>query len=130
MRHARGLALLGVAGALAGCGASPNQQVQAKLQEFAHAVATRDAAAICRRVLAPGLVQHFTAAGLDCGQAMRTYFESVSDPTLSVSKISVHGSTASAVVLAGARGQPAAVESVQLTDTKNGWRLQSLATPR
>ena len=130
MRHARGLALLGVAGALAGCGTSANQQVQAKLQQFSAAVASRDAPAICRQVLAPALVQHFTAAGLDCQQAMQTYFASVSHPTLSVSKVSVHGATASAVVLAGARGQPAAVESVQLIDTKRGWRLQSLATPR
>jgi hypothetical protein len=130
MRHACGLALLGAACALAGCGASANQQVQAKLQQFAHAVANRDAAALCQQVLAPALVQRFTAAGLDCEQAMRTYFDSVTDPTLSVSKVRIHGSSASAVVLARALGQQAALESVQLTNTKNGWRLESLATPR
>ena len=129
MRHARGLALLGAAGALAGCGASADQQVQAKLQQFAHAVADHDAGAICRQVLAPALVQRITAAGLDCQQAMQTYVQSVSDPTLSVSKVSVHGSTASAVVQAGAQAQQAAVESVQLINTKNGWRLESLAAP-
>jgi hypothetical protein len=120
MRHARGLALLFASGALAGCGASASQQVQAKLQQFAHAVAGHDALVLCGQVLAPALVQRFTNAGLDCEQAMRTYFASVTDPTLSISKVSVHGSTASADV----------AESVQLVDTRNGWRLASLATPR
>ena len=130
MRHAPGLALVGAACALAGCGGAANEQVQAKLQQFTHAVANRDAAALCQQVLAPALVDHFTAAGLDCKQAMRTYFQSVTDPTLSVSKVKVHGATASAVVLARARGQQPALESVQLISTRKGWRLASLATPR
>jgi hypothetical protein len=130
MRHACGLALLASACVLAGCGASSSQQVQAKLQQFAHAVAGHDASVLCRQVLAPGLVQRFSDAGLDCEQAMQTYFASVSDPALSVSKVSVHGSSASAVVLATAHGQPSTVESVQLINTRNGWRLASLATPR
>ncbi len=130
MRQACGLVLLGAAWALTGCGASAGQQVQAKLQQFAHAVAGHDARALCRQVLAPALVVRLTNAGIDCDQAMQTYFQSVTDPTLSVSKVSIHGSTASAVVLAGARGQTAAIESVQLIKTRNGWRLLSLAQPR
>ncbi len=130
MRHARGLALLGAACALAGCGAGAGQQVQAKLQQFAHAVAAHDAGALCREVLAPGLVQRFTDAGLNCEQAMQTYFQSVTDPTLSISKVTIHGSSAAADVLAGARGQPSVVEAVQLVQTRSGWRLSSLATPR
>jgi hypothetical protein len=130
MRHACGLALLASACALAGCGASSSQQVQAKLQQFAHAVAGRDASALCGQVLAPALVQRFNDAGLNCEQAMQTYFASVADPTLSISRVSVHGSTATAVVLAAARGQQSSVESVQLINTKDGWRLASLATPR
>ena len=128
MRRAFGLTLLFLSGALAGCGASSGQQVQAKLQQFAHAVAGHNASVLCGQVLAPALVQRLTEAGLDCEQAMQTYFASVSDPTLSISKVSVRGSTASAVVLAAAKGQEAAVESVQLIDTRNGWRLASLGT--
>ena len=130
MRHARGLALLDAVWALAGCGASASQQVQAKLQQFAHAVADHDAGALCRQVLAPALVQRFADAGLNCEQAMQTYFQSVSDPALRISKVTLHGATASAVVLATARGQQAATESVQLIDTGSGWRLASLASPR
>jgi hypothetical protein len=130
MRTARGLALLGAAWALAGCGASANQQVQAKLQQFAHAVASHDASVLCGQVLAPALVQRFSDAGVSCEQAMQTYFASVTDPTLSVSKVSVSGSTAAADVLASAKGQQSSLETVQLVNTPNGWRLASLATPR
>jgi hypothetical protein len=129
MRPVRAIALLGAAYALAGCGASAGDEVQAKLQQFAHAVAGRDATTLCRQVLAPGLVAHLTAAGLSCDQAMETFFESVTDPTMSVSKVHVTGASASAVVLTGARGQPAALEPVQLSDTTHGWRLTSLASP-
>ena len=58
------------------------------------------------------------------------FVRSVSDPSLSVSKVHVKGGTASAVVLARAKGQPSSLESVQLTNTKDGWRLDSLASPR
>jgi hypothetical protein len=130
MRPARAIVLLGAAYALAGCGASANDEVQAKLQQFAHAVAGRDAATLCRQVLAPGLVGHLTAAGLTCDRAMETFFDSVTDPTMSVSKIEVKGASATAEVLTGARGQPEAREGVQLSDTKHGWRLTWLASPR
>jgi hypothetical protein len=130
MRPGRAVALIGVAYALTACGTSASQQVQAKLQQFAHAVAARDTRTLCRQVLAPNLVDHLNAAGLSCQQAMRTFVESVSEPSLSVSKVHVKGSSASAVVLARAKGQPSSIEAVQLTNTKGGWRLASLASPR
>ncbi len=130
MRPARVILLLCSAYALAGCGASAHQQVEAKVQQFAHATANKDYAALCNEVLAPALVAHLTAAGLTCQQAMRIFVSSVQNPTISISKITVKGSTASAVVLAGATGQTAAIESIQLVDTKHGWRLASLASPR
>jgi hypothetical protein len=130
MKPGQALALLGVAYALTGCGASASDQVQAKLEQFAHAVAARDTATLCSQVLAPDLVDHLKAAGLTCSQAMHTFVQSVSNPSLSVSKVHVKGGTASAVVLARAKGQPSSLESVQLTNTKDGWRLTSLASPR
>jgi hypothetical protein len=130
MRPGRAVALLGVAYALTGCGASASDQVQAKLQQFAHAVASRDTGTLCSQVLASDLVGHLNAAGLSCQQAMRMFVNSVTDPSLSVSKVHVKGSSASAVVLARAKGQEASLESVQLSNTKGGWRLTSLASPR
>ena len=130
MKPGPALAVIGVAYALAGCGASASDQVQAKLEQFAHAVAARDTATLCGEVLAPGLVGHLNAAGLSCQQAMRTFVQSVSDPSISVAKVHVKGGSASATVLARAKGQPSSLEAVRLTNTKAGWRLASLASPR
>jgi hypothetical protein len=130
MRLARGIVLLGSAYALTGCGVSAREEVQAKVEQFAHATASRDYAMLCTQVLAPALVTRLTDAGLSCQQAMKIFTASVQNPTLSVSKVTVNGSTASAVVLAGATGQTPSLESIQLVMTHNGWRLASLASPR
>lgn len=116
--------------ALAGCGASPRQEVEAKVQQFAKATAARDYAALCSQVLAPSLVSHLTAAGLTCQQAMRIFVSSVQNPTISVSRVTVNGLTASAVVIARANGQPPSREQIDLVHTGHGWRLASLASPR
>jgi hypothetical protein len=129
MRHARVFVLLGAAYALTGCGASGRDEVQAKVQQFAQAVAGRDPATLCRQILAPALVDHLTAAGITCQDAMKAFVDSVDDPTLSVTRIRVSGKAASAVVLTGARGQRASLESLELIDTPRGWRLASLASP-
>jgi hypothetical protein len=103
--------------------------VQAKVEQFAHATAGKDVHTLCTQVLAPALVSRLTGAGITCDQAMKIFVDSVSNPTISVSKITVHGQQASAVVLAAATGQTATVQRIQLTQTRNGWRLASLAAP-
>jgi hypothetical protein len=129
MRPARVLVLLGAAYALTGCGASARDEVQAKVEQFAQAVAGREPGTLCQQVLSPALVDHLTAAGISCRVAMTTFVDSVDGPTLSIAKITVKGKTASAVVLTGARGQSASLESLQLIETARGWRLDSLASP-
>jgi hypothetical protein len=116
--------------ALAGCGASPREEVQAKVEQFAHATAAKDYASLCSQVLAPALAAHLTAAGLSCDQAMRIFVDSVQNPTLSVSRVTVKGANASAIVLAGASGQRPALETIELIHTQHGWRLDSLASPQ
>jgi hypothetical protein len=130
MRIATGLSLLCIAYVLAGCGSSPQQDVRDKVQQFAQATAHRDYRTLCTQVLAPALVSRLEAAGLTCDQAMKVFANSVTDPTINISKITVQGSRASAVVLAAAQRQTAAVETIQLVQTGKGWRLASLATPR
>jgi hypothetical protein len=61
---------------------------------------------------------------------MRVFVDSVQNPTLSISKVTVSGSTASAVVLAQAAGQRSSLETIRLIKTQHGWRLASLASPR
>lgn len=130
MRPAHGIVLLGATYALTGCGTSPRDQVQAKVEQFAHATANRNYGALCDEVLAPALVQRLTNAGVSCRQAMKLFVQSVQNPTLSVRRVTVKGDTASATVLASASGQRASVESIQLISTKHGWRLASLASPQ
>ncbi|HXO07019.1 MAG TPA: hypothetical protein VN880_03265 [Solirubrobacteraceae bacterium] len=128
---ARGVVvLIGGALALAGCGASEGQRVQAKVQQFARATAGRDYGTLCHEVLAPDLVAHLTAAGLSCRQAMKIFTQSVQHPTITVSKVTVNGSRASAVVVAKATGQQSSRESIRLIKTSGGWRLESLASAR
>ena len=110
----------------AGCGASVRDQVHGKVQEFAVAVAHRDAKTICDDVFAPSLLEHFKAAGLTCVHGMQIFFSAVHNPTLAIGPIAIHGSRASVVTLSGASGQAAAVRSVNLVDTSNGWRIVSL----
>jgi hypothetical protein len=115
---------------LTGCGTSPRAEVQAKVEQFAHATANRDYGALCDQVLAPTLVQRLTDAGVSCRQAMKLFVQSVENPTLSVHRITVKGQSASATVLTSATGQRATVESIQLVNTKHGWRLASLVSPQ
>jgi hypothetical protein len=129
MRLSRGVALLCSAYVVVGCGVSAKDEVQAKVEQFAHATAGKDVHTLCTQVLAPALVSRLTAAGITCDRAMKIFVDSVSNPTISVSKITVHGQQASAVVLAAATGQTATVQRIQLTQTRNGWRLASLAAP-
>lgn len=121
------LAVSLVAAALAaGCGASPLQQVRSKVDEFAVAVAHKDAKTICTDVFAPSLVKHFQSAGLTCVRGMGIFFAGLHNPTLAIGPITVRGSRASVVTLSGASGQTAAVRSVNLLDTSQGWRIISL----
>ena len=131
MRSARVLVTFAVVLGVAGCGGvSAPDQVRAKVHQFATATATGDTHVLCDQVLAPALVSRIKAAGLSCLQAMKVFVASVSHPTLSISKVTVTGAAASAVVLAAAFGQTAALEAVQLVRTARGWRLASLASPR
>jgi hypothetical protein len=129
-RSRQGLAGLALAGLLAGCGASAQQQVQAKLQQFAHATAQRDYKTLCTQVLAPSLVSRLQAAGVDCQRAMQVFAGSVSNPTISVSHVVVKGSHATAVVLASATGQTSSLQTLGLVQTSNGWRVAALGAPQ
>jgi hypothetical protein len=130
MRLALAIVLVGGAFAVAGCGASQHQQVEAKVQQFAHATASRDYATLCNDVLAPSLIAHLTAAGITCTRAMQIFTSNVHNPTISVAKVSISGLVATAVVRATATGQRASVQSIQLVKTQHGWRLASLASAR
>jgi hypothetical protein len=116
--------------ALAGCGQSTSQQVQAKVQQFATAVKSHDAQTLCDQVLAPALVDRFTAVGLTCTKAMRIFVGSVHDPSLAVGRVVVNGKkTAEALTLSTAKGQLGSLSAVELVKTSKGWRVSGLGSP-
>ena len=51
---------------------------------------------------------------------MKLFVSSVQNPTISVSRVTVSGANASAVVLAGASGQKAALEKIELVADQTG----------
>jgi non-ribosomal peptide synthetase component F len=113
----------------AGCGSSPTQQVRVKVQQFAVAVAHRDAKTICMQVFAPSLVKRFASAGLSCERGLQIFFSGVRHPTLAVGRVQVHGARASAMTLSGASGQTASLRPVELVKTSDGWRIAALGAP-
>ena len=115
--------------AVAGCGTSARDQVQAKVQQFVSATAAKDAKTICDDVLAPSLLERMAAGGITCQQAMQIFFSSVQSPTLSIGRIDVSGQTASAITLTSARGQQGSLDAIKLVNTSRGWRISSLGSP-
>jgi hypothetical protein len=123
------MALVAVAAALAGCGASAKDRVQAKVQQFIDATATKDYTTLCEQVLAPALLAHLSAAGLRCEQAMQIALRNVHDPQLAVGRITIDGSKAQAITLSAAAGETGSLDTINLVETTNGWRVVSLGSP-
>ena len=122
----RGAVAVAAALAVAGCGASSRAEVQAKLQQFVRATADGDYKTLCKEVLAQSLITRLASTGQSCQEAMRIFLSSVQNPTLSVGKITIKGSSATAITLTSARGQRSTVAAVRLVDTSNGWRISAL----
>jgi ketosteroid isomerase-like protein len=123
------VATVAVAVAVTGCGSSEHQQVQAKVQQFVTAVRAKDYATLCDSVLAPVLLLDLKEFGVPCPQAMRISFGRVRSPSLAIGNITVSGDHASVVTLSGAKGQDAALASIELVRTADGWRVNSLGSP-
>jgi hypothetical protein len=53
----------------------------------------------------------------------------VHDPTVSVGKVTLKGTKATAIALTTARGQKASIAAIELRKTRQGWRITSLGSP-
>jgi hypothetical protein len=128
-RAGASIAAAACAALLAGCGASDREQVRSKVEQFVHAVAHRDAGTLCRQVWAPALLAHFGPTGIGCRRAMLVFFQSVSEPSLGIGRIDVHGDRASVITITTARSQQASLDAIELVKTSGGWRVSALGTP-
>jgi len=115
--------------ALAGCGKSEHDKVQAKVKEFETAIAKKDAKTLCNDVIGPALIEQYVAHGITCEQYWQTGLTGVKSPTLLIGRIVVRGTKASAVVLSGANGQESSLDAIELVKTGAGWRVSSLGSP-
>lgn len=117
------------ASTLAGCGQSAHEAVQSKVQQFVQATAAHDYRTLCTEVLGPALLARLAGGGISCEQAMAISLGRVHAPILSIGRITVNGERAQAITLSGAAGQRGAFETIELVDTRNGWRIAALTTP-
>jgi hypothetical protein len=120
-------ALVAVLG-LAGCG-SDRGQISDKVHQLAQAVGSHDYNAICDQVLAPSLVNRLVGNGIPCVQALQLALQGVQQPVISIGRIDIQGSQATAITLTVARGQQASLAAIKLIKTSQGWRITSLGSP-
>jgi hypothetical protein len=114
---------------LVGCGdrtPSDSEQVRSVLQTFATATEKRDYDTLCDKVLAPKLLTGLQQIGLPCEVALKRSLGSVTNPKLTVGKVTVKGKTATADVRTAADGQQPSSDQVRLEKVKGAWRVSSL----
>ncbi len=120
--------VLALALALAGCGGQTDeQQVRDVVSDFATATAEKDYQRLCDEIFARELLRGISEIGLPCEVAMRNALEDVDSPRLTVGRVSVDGTRASAEVRTSAEGQTPSRDTVRLVKVEDRWRVSSLA---
>jgi hypothetical protein len=122
------VALLVAGAALAGCGGGPTdeEQVRASVDAFSKATAAKDYSKLCRQLLAPKLVEQVRSVGLPCEVALKQGLGDVKDPRLTIGRITVNGSAATADVRTSAAGEAPSRDTLKLTKIDGRWRIASL----
>ena len=110
-----------------GGGSSDAVQVRATLAAYTQASAAQDYAGICRRFLAPRLLDKLRQIRIPCRTALKRGLGSVHMPTLLVNGVKVTGTTALAQVVAGAANQKPLAGTIELIKVDGLWRVLSLA---
>jgi hypothetical protein len=115
---------------LAGCGSrepSDEEKVRTTLTAFADATAKKDYQRLCDEIFARELLRGISEIGLPCEVALRNSLEEVDNPRLTVGRVQVNGTRASAEVRTAADGQQPSRDTVRLIKTDGEWRISSLA---
>jgi ketosteroid isomerase-like protein len=114
---------------LAGCGGGSDQTaaVRATVVAYGNAVAAKDYATICNRLLAPNLLAPMASINLPCKTALARALGSVKKPTMTVGTVKVAGQSALASVHTTAANQRPADTTFGLVKVAGGWRIASLA---
>jgi hypothetical protein len=103
--------------------------VRATLAAYGQASAQKDYATICRRYLAPQLLDRLRAIRLPCRSALARALGGVQSPTLTVKAVKLNGQTALADVRGGAANQQPLDGTIELVKVAGAWRVQSFFAP-
>jgi hypothetical protein len=122
------VALCAPMGACGKGGTRDEEAVRATLDRFVAAVAKKDYQQLCDELLDPKLLESLQARNLPCELALRTGLEDVRKPSLTVRRIRVDGTRASAVVRTTAQNQRPSEDDVQLVKRDGTWRIARLAS--
>jgi hypothetical protein len=122
------VALAVAAAALAGCGGGPSdeEQVRTAVQAFSDATAAKDYQRLCDDLLAPELVEKIKQVGLPCEVALRRGLGEVEKPKLTIGRVTVKGTSATADVRTSAAGQKPSRDTLKLSKVGDDWRIASL----
>jgi hypothetical protein len=124
------LVLVALAATLAGCGGSSGptdeQLVARTVSSFGRATAAKDYRTLCERILAPSLVEKVEAIGLPCEKALDKSLGRVRDPRLTIGKVTVTGSRATAEIRTSASAQAPSRDVLELERVRGTWRVTSL----
>lgn len=107
--------------------ADREEQVRATLDRFAQATREKDYQTLCDDLYASELTDRIVAAGLPCEVAQRTGLEDRRNPQLQVLSVDVTGDTAKARVRSTAAGEVPSVDTVELVQEDDKWRVKSLS---
>jgi hypothetical protein len=103
------------------------RQVRLTLAEYAQASSQKDYTAICKRFLAPTLINKMRQIRIPCRVALKRGLGTVVMPTLVVGSVKVTGATALAQVHTGAANQQPLDGTIELIKVDGLWRILSQA---
>ncbi len=115
---------------LAGCGSvDQSKQVRAAVVAYGNAVAAKDYATICDKLLAPSLLSALSSRVVPCKMALSLGLGKVVRPTLTVGTVEVTGESAIASVQTAAANQAPDSTTIGLVKFDDSWRIASLTGP-
>ena len=122
--------------AVAGCGtqsskssadkfSNPDEKAVAqKIEDLESAGKRGKADDICSDILAKSLVQQLDSAGTTCGSEIKKALDDANEFNLTVEKVTVNGTTATAQVKQGDKGP---TETMRFTKENGQWRATALS---
>ena len=122
------LALVAALALTPGCGTDDEGAVRDTLERYAAAVASKDYQTICDDLFSERLIEKLRNVNLPCETALRSGFEDVQKPRITVKSVKIDGDTASAVARTEAQNEQPSEDTIQLAKEDGDWRIVALSS--